>query len=85
MVDTNPDNIIDLTGDNRHVLTIDWEAVKRDPQARQRVHSLFDIAFSILRREGLLGKGLTIEQVKEALRSKRNEAEKSGNNSNTTL
>ena len=61
MVDTTPDNVIDLTGDNRYELTIDWEAVKKDPQARQRVHSLFDIAFSILRREGLLGKGLTIE------------------------
>jgi len=85
MVDTNPGNVIDLTGDNRHELTIDWEAVKRDPQARQRVHSLFEIAFSILRREGLLGKGLTIEQVREALRSKRNDAEKSGKNSNITL
>ena len=76
MVDARQDNI-DFTGDSSYELTIDWEAVKRDPQARKRVHTLYDIAFSILRREGLLGKGLTIEQVKEALQSKRNETEES--------
>ena len=76
MVDAYQDNI-DLTRGCSYELTIDWEAVKRDPQARKRVHTLYDIAFSILRREGLLGKGLTIEQVKEALQSKRNETEES--------
>ena len=49
MVEPNPDKIVDVTGSNSYELIIDWSAVKRDPQARQRVSNLLEIAFSILR------------------------------------
>lgn len=70
MAGVNTNTSIDVTDGKRHELTIDWSTVERDPQARRRVQQLFEIAFSILKREGLLGKGLTAAQVIEALERK---------------
>ncbi len=62
---------VDLTDGKRHKLTINWFEVDEDPQAEQRLRDLFEITFSILRREQLLGKGLTYEQVTKVLKSRR--------------
>ena len=76
MMEIDTDKMVDVAGDKSYEVVIDWSAVERDPQARQRVHNLFEIAISILKQEGLTGKGLTTKQVMEALKSRKNEIEK---------
>jgi hypothetical protein len=75
-MEIDTDKMVDVAGDKSYEVVIDWSAVDGAPQARQRVHNLFEIAMSILKQEGLTGKGLTTKQVMEALKSRKNEIEK---------
>jgi len=77
-METNAERTVDLTGDKRHELVIDWSAVENDPQARQRLHNILEVAISIGRRQGLMSHGSTLKQEREAKR-KDNNSSRNGN------